>query len=219
MANTAYLTIAQNGISESEIRRSRFIARAFPITCADEAEQKIIECRKSDWKATHHCFAFTTGLHQEIQKASDDGEPSGTAGVPILDVLKRHQICQTLLVVTRYFGGIKLGAGGLIRAYAHSARAGIIAAGLVEHVPACYWQLTVAYHLQGTLDNKLRESSYIVEDETYTEHVTYTISILQEESAQFQKQIADWCNGQARLQKTGEGERLVTVDLDTLNLL
>lgn len=218
MALTGYLTICEKGTAEMEIRRSRFIACAFPITDETEAERFLEERRKQDWKATHHCFAYTLGLKQEIQKAGDDGEPSGTAGVPILEVLKRHQICNTLIVVTRYFGGIKLGAGGLIRAYAHSARAGLLAAGIIEQVPASLWQLTVAYHLQGSLDNKLRESPYIIKNMTFSDKVDYAISTRQNEDEAFRKQITDWTNGQAILTKQSEAYRSREVAPSELNL-
>ena len=104
------------------------------ISSEDEAKEIIQDVRKEYWKATHNCVAYTLGNHQEIQRSQDDGEPSGTAGVPMLEVLKQRELINTLVVVTRYFGGTKLGAGGLIRAYSSAVSEAIDAIGMVKGV-------------------------------------------------------------------------------------
>ncbi|MFT8319195.1 MAG: YigZ family protein [Sporolactobacillus sp.] len=217
MILSSYRTVRKKACEIAEIRRSRFIANVFPIKDEKEAEQAIHALTVEHGKANHHCFAYTVGARQEIQKASDDGEPSGTAGVPILDVLKRHHICHTLIVVTRYFGGIKLGAGGLIRAYAHCARAGLYAAEPIEQVPSVLWQLTADYPLQGTLENKLRESAYTIKDIHYTDQVTFEIYTRETESIRFRDWVIDLTNGQALLKKTAELYRQRTLTPEELN--
>src|SRR5699024_11199596 len=111
---TRYCTIRENGQAEIEIKKSRFICSLFRIDTEETAKDFLQQLKKEHWKASHNCSAFVLGEKQEIQRSSDDGEPSGTAGVPILEVLKQRQLKDVLAVVTRYFGGTKLGAGGLI---------------------------------------------------------------------------------------------------------
>ncbi|MCI1858722.1 MAG: YigZ family protein [Sporolactobacillus sp.] len=199
-----YRMVRKAASREFEIRKSRFIAWASSVETLPEIEQAIQARRKENWKANHHCYAYILGKKQEKQKASDDGEPSGTAGVPILDVLKRRQICNVLIVVTRYFGGIKLGAGGLIRAYAHGATLALQVAGVVDQIPIDMWKLHVSYHQSGMLENKLRESPYQIRDIGYTDVVNYTIAVRQQQSSLFRQWIADLTGGQSELTKTGE---------------
>ncbi|MDN3956548.1 YigZ family protein [Sporolactobacillus laevolacticus] len=199
-----YITVRTSAMVETDIKRSRFIAAVYPVETESDAEQLIQNVRKEHWKANHNCFAYIIGKKQEIQKASDDGEPSGTAGVPMLDVLKRRNICNVLIIVTRYFGGIKLGAGGLIRAYAHATSDGLNAAEVIEQVPSLQWAVTVDYHLSGTLENKLRESPYIVKGVQYSDKVTFELYTSQEEGPAFIEWITDLTNGQAQTEKTCE---------------
>lgn len=191
-------------VQEVEIRRSRFIASAFPVADEGDAIAAIEAKRKEHWKANHNCFAYIIGKKQEIQKASDDGEPSGTAGVPMLDILKRRRLCNVLVIVTRYFGGIKLGAGGLIRAYSHVAGAGLAAAEVIEQIPSDLWRVTVDYHLSGPVDNRLRESPYIVKNVQYTDKVAFDVYTRQEESSVYTGWIKDLTNGKAEIRKIDE---------------
>ena len=115
-----YRTIRQDGQAQEEIKKSRFICHAKRVYSEEEARDFIAAIKKEHYKATHNCSAFIVGEKSEIKRTSDDGEPSGTAGVPMLGVMENHQVTNVCFVVTRYFGGIKLGAGGLIRAYAGS---------------------------------------------------------------------------------------------------
>ncbi|SFG72989.1 YigZ family protein [Sporolactobacillus nakayamae] len=204
MALDAYITVKKNALIETEIKRSRFISAVYPINDESEADQLIQIVRKEHWKANHNCFAYIIGKKQEIQKASDDGEPSGTAGVPMLDVLKRRGICNVLVIVTRYFGGIKLGAGGLIRAYAHAASNGLNAAEVVRQAPTDQWSVSVDYHLSGTLENKLHESHYIVNDVSYSDKVTFDIYTSQVDSPIFSEWITNLTSGQAQTHKQSE---------------
>ena len=113
----SYQTIKEDGQSEIEIKKSRFICSLKRVTSEEEAKDFIQAIKKEHWKANHHCSAFVIGEKNEIQRSSDDGEPSGTAGIPMLEVLKKNELINVIAVVTRYFGGTKLGTGGLIRAY------------------------------------------------------------------------------------------------------
>lgn len=200
---TPYYTVKQQGAHETEIRRSRFIAQVRRTESEDEAKRFIEEIKKENWKATHNCYAYMIGENQEIQKTSDDGEPSGTAGVPILDVLKKRQLRDVTVVVTRYFGGIKLGAGGLIRAYSHAASAGLAAAEIIERVPYDVWRATVDYHLFGTLENRLRESPYIVKDVHYAEKVAIDVYARAQSGGGFRDWITNLTSAQARVEKLG----------------
>ncbi|MBO1910908.1 YigZ family protein, partial [Microvirga sp. 3-52] len=126
-----YRTVKGYGESEYVIQRSRFITFVMRVETEEEALDFINNIKKMHHTATHNCSAYMIGEHDDIQKANDDGEPSGTAGVPILEVLKKQKLKDTAIVVTRYYGGIKLGGGGLIRAYGRAASDGIAAAGIV----------------------------------------------------------------------------------------
>ncbi|RYL95823.1 YigZ family protein [Sporolactobacillus sp. THM7-4] len=204
MTLTPYITVMHEAVHEIEIRRSRFIASVFPVSSEEKAAQAIESKRREHWKANHNCFAYIIGENQAVQKASDDGEPSGTAGVPILEVLKKRRLRDVLVVVTRYFGGIKLGAGGLIRAYAHTTSAGLAAAEVVEQVPSDLWRVTVDYPLSGALDNQLRESSYLIKDIHYTDKVQFDVYTRQEESKIFASWITEQTNARAVLEKMAE---------------
>ena len=120
-----YLTVSGYGEAEIEIQKSRFIAYVQRAEEEEAAAAFIEQIKKKHWNATHNCSAYVIGGNDQWQKADDDGEPSGTAGKPILEIIKKNQLKDTVIVVTRYFGGIKLGAGGLIRAYGKSASAGL----------------------------------------------------------------------------------------------
>ncbi|MBF0787853.1 MULTISPECIES: YigZ family protein [unclassified Streptococcus] len=127
-----YRTITADGLAEEEIKKSRFICHLKRVTSEEEARNFINTVKKTHYRATHNCSAFILGKNMEIKRSSDDGEPSGTAGVPMLTVLENNQLTNVAAVVTRYFGGIKLGAGGLIRAYAGSVASAISEIGIVK---------------------------------------------------------------------------------------
>lgn len=127
-----YKTVAGRVEVEISEKKSRFIATMMPVKTQEEVDGFLGELRKTYWNATHNCFAYQIGERNEIQRFSDDGEPQGTAGKPILDVLKGEELRDTAIVVTRYFGGTLLGTGGLVRAYGRSAKEGVLAAGILE---------------------------------------------------------------------------------------
>ena len=134
-----YRTIAHESEIEIVIKKSRFIGYAFLVSSAEEANEKLAALRKRQWDASHHCSAYVLGADKQLQKYSDDGEPQGTAGMPILQVLHHKDVTNTMVVVVRYFGGVLLGAGGLVRAYSEAAAKALDAAGLCQYVPVVRW--------------------------------------------------------------------------------
>lgn len=199
-----YRTVGKAAETEFELRKSRFITHVHPVNTAGQADTVIESLKKDTWKANHHCYAYILGMKQEIQKASDDGEPAGTAGVPILDVLKKRAVCNVLIVVTRFFGGIKLGAGGLIRAYTRAASDGLDAADVIDRIPSDRWEVAVDYHLSGMLGNRLNESPYLVRDVRYTDRVAYQVLTRQADGAAFQTWIRNLTGDWADIRKTDE---------------
>ncbi|AGX06265.1 hypothetical protein B14911_04479 [Bacillus sp. NRRL B-14911] len=201
----SYKTV--KGFAEHEIiiQKSRFIAHISRAESEEEALAFIQEIKKTHWNATHNCSAYLIGEHDHIQKANDDGEPSGTAGVPILEVLKKKQLKDTVAVVTRYFGGIKLGAGGLIRAYGKSASEGINAAGIVTRKLMKILSVKVEYTWLGKLENELRESVYSIKDIHYLENVEFEVFVEEAGINLFSEWITELTNGQGLID---EGELL-----------
>src|SRR4051812_48659133 len=128
-----YLSVARTSVHEIEIKRSRFLCALAPVTSEEAAREFIAARRRADPQARHHCHAFVLGPDGRTQRSSDDGEPAGTAGTPMLEVLRRRELTDTVAVVTRYFGGVLLGAGGLIRAYGQSVSDALEVVGVLEH--------------------------------------------------------------------------------------
>ncbi|PLR83148.1 YigZ family protein [Bacillus canaveralius] len=166
-----YYTVKGYGEHEITIQKSRFIASVSRAKTEAEAQEFIQKIKKQHWNAPHNCSAYLIGENDQIQKANDDGEPSGTAGVPILEVLKKKHLKDTVVVITRYFGGIKLGAGGLIRAYGKSTSEGIEATGIVERTLMRVMHTTIDYTLLGKVENELRSSVYSIKEIHYLESV------------------------------------------------
>lgn len=150
-------TIAAAVENEIVITRSRFIARVVPASSVDEAERVIAEVRRAAWDARHNCTAMVTGVLGDQARSSDDGEPSGTAGVPMLEVLRRRELTDVVAVVTRYFGGVKLGAGGLVRAYSTAVSEALDRAVIVRRTALTRVSVDVPHADAGRLDNLLRE--------------------------------------------------------------
>ena len=177
-----YKTIEENdGIikTEWEIQKSRFITHLKHVKTEKEAQEFIQEIKKKYFDARHNCSSYIIGQSSEIQKSSDDGEPSGTAGIPILEVLKKNELSDIVAVVTRYFGGIKLGAGGLIRAYGKSATLAIESATVVKKSIFNAYKLTLDYSLIDTFENYLHLNEIRIKDKEYTDNVTFTILLPQ----------------------------------------
>jgi uncharacterized YigZ family protein len=202
-----YLTVKETGQHEIVIDKSRFIAHIARATTEEEATQFIQAIKKENNSATHNCSAYLIGQTDNIQKANDDGEPSGTAGVPMLEVLKKRELKDTVAVVTRYFGGIKLGAGGLIRAYGRSISEGLNHIGVVQRQLHQIVHITVDYTLLGKMENELRNSHYPIKEMNYLEKVEIQMYIPIKEKEVFCEWITDLSNAQSEI-VLGEQEYL-----------
>ncbi|BDC56510.1 IMPACT family member YvyE [Bacillus altitudinis] len=198
-----YLTLKSRGEHEIVIEKSRFICHIQRAVSEEEAQTFIQSIKKQHWNATHNCSAYLIGEHDLIQKANDDGEPSGTAGVPMLEVLKKRKLKDTVVVVTRYFGGIKLGAGGLIRAYGKSVSEAINHVGMVERCLMRTMHTTIDYTWLGKVENELRVSSFQLKDIHYAEDVIFETYVEETQKEQFIEWMTELTNGKS---VTKEGE-------------
>lgn len=199
-----YLTVRGYGEATYIIQRSRFLTYIMPAETEEEAAAFISRIRKKHYDATHNCAAYTIGLNDDIQKADDDGEPSGTAGRPMLEVLKNRGLKNTVVVVTRYFGGIKLGAGGLVRAYGKAVTEGIDAAGIDRMILFGKWQVEIPYELLGTIENQLRTSGCHIGDKEFTHVVTLTVCTPISDGDKLAADLTDWSGGRAVIREAGE---------------
>ncbi|UYG93863.1 YigZ family protein [Cytobacillus firmus] len=191
----SYYTVKGYGENEIEIERSRFIAHVGRAETADEALEFIQKIKKIHSNATHNCSAYLIGENDQIQKANDDGEPSGTAGVPILEVLKKKKLKDTVVVITRYFGGIKLGAGGLIRAYGRATSEGLQATGIVERKLMIVMKTKIDYTLLGKVENELRSSIYAIKEIHYFDTVTVETFVEENQTRAFTDWMTELTNG------------------------
>lgn len=197
----AIITIKSEHIIENVISKSRFIAHIKPVQSEEEAKAFIEAKKKEHREATHNCSAYTIGDTMHIQKANDDGEPSGTAGVPMLEMLKNYDIHNAAVVVTRYFGGIKLGTGGLIRAYGGAVRDVIKAIGRVELKQAIPCHVAIAYDLTGKFEYELQSTPFYLRDTHYTDKVTYEIDVIETDRESFINFLNQHTQGQFSLQE------------------
>lgn len=196
-----YRTIRENGSYEIEIKKSRFICHLKRVDSEEEAQAFIDEIKKEHWKATHNCSAYTIGMNDDIQRAHDDGEPSGTAGVPMLEIFLKRELKNVVAVVTRYFGGIKLGAGGLIRAYSGAVNEAVDHIGVVERQLQRLINVTVTYSQSGKVENSLREANYTIQDTLYAENITYQCVVPLEQEEKFIENITNWTSAQAEIER------------------
>lgn len=197
--NSNYYTIKKSCQHEILIQRSRFICHLKRTDNEQEAQEFINLIRSQHKSANHNCFAYVIGENNAIQKASDDGEPSGTAGVPMLEVLKKQELRNVTAVVTRYFGGIKLGGGGLIRAYGSSVSEGLGAAGIVERVRHVLYTVSVDYTLLGKLENELRQNVYQLHEIRYTDKVELLVYVNEKSTEEFEEWITSLTNANAEI--------------------
>lgn len=195
-----YKTVKGYCEHEINIQKSRFIAYVDRAETEEEAQEFIAKIKKAHWNANHNCSAYLIGEHDQIQKANDDGEPSGTAGVPILEVLKKKQLKDTVVVITRYFGGIKLGAGGLIRAYGKATSEGLAATGIVERKLMRVVHTKVDYTWLGKLENELRNSPYLIKEIHYLDFVEIEIYVEEAEKQKYFDWIIELTNGSGKIE-------------------
>ncbi|MCF3142782.1 YigZ family protein [Streptomyces platensis] len=199
-----YRTLAREGVHEIEINKSRFLCALAPVATETEAQDFIARIRKAHPTARHHCFAYVLGADGGIQKASDDGEPGGTAGVPMLQMLLRREVRYVVAVVTRYFGGVKLGAGGLIRAYGGVVGEALDTLGTVTRQRFRLVTVTVDHQRAGRVENDLRTTGRTVREVTYGADVRIEIGLPETDLDTFRAWLADTTAGTARLELGGE---------------
>ncbi|MGB2993468.1 MAG: YigZ family protein [Paenisporosarcina sp.] len=192
-----YLTVKGFGESEIIIQKSRFLTYINRVESEQQAQAFIEEIKAKHKSANHNCSAYLIGEHDSIQKANDDGEPSGTAGFPMLEVLKKQGLKDTVVVVTRYFGGIKLGGGGLIRAYGKATTEGLMAAQIVERRLHHLMKVSVDYTWLGKVENEIRSSAYPLDRIDYAEAVELFLYVPITMEETFNDWIAEMTNGQA----------------------
>lgn len=204
-------TIAAPGSHEIVIKKSRFICTLARAASDEEARAAIDEVRKRHWDANHNCTAYRIGPGGHLQRTSDDGEPSGTAGAPMLSVLTRRDLTDTVAIVTRYFGGILLGAGGLIRAYGQAVSDAVDAVGIVERRPLLLVAVEADYAAAGRLENALRASRFDLGGVTHTDRVTFELRLDTPDLPAFERWLAETTNGQNHARIDGQTEVEVPV--------
>ncbi|MEU5610446.1 YigZ family protein [Streptomyces sparsogenes] len=199
-----YRTVAREGVHEIEISKSRFLCSLAPAATEQEAQDFIRRVRGEHPTATHNCYAYVIGADGGVQKASDDGEPGGTAGVPMLQMLLRREVRYVVAVVTRYYGGVKLGAGGLIRAYGGVVGEALDALGTVTRERFRLATVTVGHERAGRLENDLRATGRAVRGVRYAEAVTIELGLPDADVDAFRAWLADATAGTATLELGGE---------------
>lgn len=204
MNEQGYKTVYRGGTGEIEEKKSRFIATVEPVSCEEEAVSFFGRIKKEYWDARHNCTAFTIGEKHENTRCSDDGEPSGTAGRPMLDVLLREDIHNVAVVVTRYFGGTLLGTGGLVRAYQKSVQAGLANSVILERQRGRRLTIGTDYTGLGKIQYLLASSDIPVLDTEYTDHVRIHAMVPVGKLAALQNDITQATSGQAVLTKGDE---------------
>ena len=208
-----FRTIKEDGQVQEEIKKSRFICHAKRVYSEEEARAFITAIKKEHYKATHNCSAFIIGERSEIKRTSDDGEPSGTAGVPMLGVLENHNLTNVCVVVTRYFGGIKLGAGGLIRAYAGSVALAVKEIGIVEIKEQAGIQIQMSYAQYQEYGNFLKEHNLMELETNFTDQVDTIIFVDKEDKEDIKASLIEFFNGKVILTDQGLREVEVPVNL------
>jgi len=200
---TSYLTVAGGSVAEVEVKRSRFLCRIEGVTSEEAARAVVEEERRHHWDARHHCSAFVLGPAGDVQRSSDDGEPSGTAGAPMLEVLRGRGVTDVVAVVTRYFGGVLLGAGGLVRAYSEAVRAGLDAAEVQERRLLARFDVDVPHAEAGRLEHALRAHGVVVLGVEHGAQATLRLGVPAEEREELPRLLAGLTGGGVRPRPAG----------------
>ena len=194
-----FITIKENSYDEFVEKKSTFITHLIRVTSEEEAREFMQKMKKKHYDATHVCSCYVVGDNNEITRANDDGEPSGTAGAPMLDVLVKNEIKNVCATVIRYFGGTKLGTGGLVRAYGGGVINALKNATLVKRKDALEIRLELDYSLNGKIEYEIEKTNFIVNNLEYTDKIIYTIYVMEEDYDSFQSWIANLTNGQFKI--------------------
>ena len=200
-----YITIRDYGEDSFEEKKSEFIGYAKRVETEDEAKEFVASIKAKHKQARHNCYAYVVGENMNIQRYSDDGEPQGTAGVPILEVMKKSGITDCCVVVTRYFGGILLGTGGLTRAYKKGASIAITKAGIIEKVKGIKLSVKIEYDLLGKVQYLCTQNNWYIENTQYSDNVCFYINCEKEMVDRIEKEICNCTNGKAEMSKSDEG--------------
>ena len=198
-----YKSVKQRSEAEYTVNRSRFIGRCFPVESEEAALCLLGDIRKKHWDATHNCFAYRIG-ENAAARFSDDGEPGGTAGKPIMDVLTGRGLTNVLCVVTRYFGGILLGAGGLVRAYSKSAADAVTKAGMVSYLPGTILDIPMDYSRYGALEGFIRANAE-VRNVAFAQNVVVTVAVEDTNLLKFMKEVTERSDGRCTPVTIGTG--------------
>lgn len=198
-----YKTVEKESVAEFTEKKSRFIGYVCPVKTAEEAQNFITQVRSKNREATHNVPAYAL-LENNIQRCSDDGEPSGTAGVPVLDVILKSDVKDVCVVVTRYFGGVLLGAGGLVRAYSHASKIALDAGGIITMAPCVVLQVEADYSLYERIRIMLEENSANIEDCVFSDNVKIVFSIRATRIDDISKKLTELSNGRYTFVKIGE---------------
>ncbi|HDA5461199.1 TPA: YigZ family protein, partial [Clostridioides difficile] len=194
-----YRTLHEFGTDEITIEKSVFIGYAKPIKSEEEALEFINEIKKKHKDATHNVWAYTVGKNMNIQRYSDDGEPQGTAGIPTLEVIKKEDLRDVVVVVTRYFGGTKLGAGGLVRAYTKGAKLGLEAGKIIYKVMYQEVKVKIDYTQLGKVQNELMNLGYFIKDTVYEDNVEIVVYSRLEDVEKLSEKMIDITNGTGKI--------------------
>lgn len=195
-----YKTIYQGNEGEITEKKSRFIATVRLVESEEEALAFIEEMRKKYWNATHNCFAYVIGEHREVVRCSDDGEPGGTAGKPMLDVLLGEELYNTAVVVTRYFGGTLLGTGGLVRAYSKAVQEGLAQSKIIEKQYGAVLEIGTDYNGVGKIQYLIGERKIPTLDSEYTDKVKIRVLLPAGETERFQAELTEATSGRAQME-------------------
>lgn len=207
----SFRTVYQDGSAETEEKKSRFIATLCGVESKEEAEDFISECKKRYPDARHNCSAYIVGAEGQIEHSSDDGEPAGTAGRPMLEVLRGEKLTNTAVVVTRYFGGILLGTGGLVRAYTQAVKAGLHACTIAERREGYQVSFGISYTDVGRLQYFVRQNDFMLTDTVYEEEVRCVVLVEKERMGEFSAGLTEMFSGKIALGEKTE----VIYDVDS----
>ena len=197
-------TVYQGGVGEIVEKKSRFIATVRLVESEEEALTVLEAARKKYWDATHNCFAYVIGERRETVRCSDDGEPSGTAGRPMLDVLLGEEITNVIVIVTRYFGGTLLGPGGLVRAYSRAVQDGLAHSRLIEKMYGVRMEIQSDYTGIGKIQYLLASGQIPVLDTRYTDQVVTEVLVPKGQADRIRSEITEGTNGRAKMRETEE---------------
>ncbi|MGN0290748.1 MAG: YigZ family protein [Lachnospiraceae bacterium] len=199
MEINGYRAVYQGGQGEIVEKKSRFIATVLPVETEEEALAFIAEMKKKYWDARHNCYAYVIGSRQELQRCSDDGEPNGTAGRPMLDVLLKEGIHNTVVVVTRYFGGVLLGTGGLVRAYQKAVQEGLAGSTIITKRTGMLASVVTDYNGVGKIQYILGQNEIAIADSIYTDKVEMQIVVPMEKKEFMEKELIEGTGGKASI--------------------